>query len=211
MDQEFWIFIVIGVGFFFIVLFNVVYRQRIDPYKKIRQEIARQTGLTMVPMRGDPFALQGFMRNRLASVFTMPFVRSRVKKYEMGAENSEKLKLSFQSCNIPSSFTKFANLPATNLDPSIRSFFEKFEVYGKSTSFAFKIAENETLRETLLKLSQYTKAVKFTVRNDRIVCYESEFRMTSSDANEVIIACLIFDILTGMAYLVDSWRPETVQ
>ncbi len=207
MDQRIWSFIIIGVGVIVIVLFSFAsyeFRKRLDPYKKIRQEIARQAGLTIVSMRGDPFALKGFIANRLASVFTMPFSRSRVKKYEISAENPENLKLSFQSRNIPTTFVKFANLPITNLDASIKPFFEQFEIYGKSTSFAFKIAENEALQETLLNLSQYTRAVKFTVRNDRIVCYESGFRMSSSDAEEVIIGCLIFKILVEISDLVGN-------
>ncbi|MAT98826.1 MAG: hypothetical protein CL608_16910 [Anaerolineaceae bacterium] len=210
MDQQFWIFIVIGVGVFFIVLFSVAshkFRKRFDPYKKIRREIARQTGLTMVPMRGDPFALQGSIGDRFVSVFTRPvwLWRRRIDKYEIQVANPEQLNLSFQSRHIPSSF---ANPPTTNLDPSVRPFFEQFEVYGKSVTLAFELAENETLWEKLLKLSQCTKAVKLTVRNDRIVCYESEFRMMSSNVDEVSIACLIFDILSEMAKLVDNYPKQ---
>ena len=189
------------------MLFSIAsyeFSKRLDPYKKIRQEIARQTRLTMVPRLGDPFALQGFMGKRQATVFTMPFSRGRVKKYAVSAKNLDRLKLSIQSRNVPFAFTRFIKLPATNLDPSTKSFFEQFEVYGKSTSFSLQIAANETLREKLFKLSQYAKSVKFTVRKDQIVCHESGFRMTSSDANEAIIGYLIFQILVEISNLVDA-------
>ncbi|MCB8938701.1 MAG: hypothetical protein H6654_10295 [Ardenticatenaceae bacterium] len=213
MDQSFWIFEVIGIGAVFVVLFSIAsyeFRKRIDPYKKIRQEIARQTGLKMVPKLGDPFALQGFTGNRLGTVFTMPFSRDRLKKYEVSNQNPKNLKLSIQSRNVPLAFDKFASLPATNLAPSTKPFFEQFEVYGKSTSFAFKIAENTILCEKLLGLTQYTKAIKFTVRKDRIVCYESGFRMASSDADEVIIGYLIFAVLVEIAKWVDSIPPKSI-
>ena len=163
----------------------------------------------MVPRLGDPFALQGFMDNRLASVITMPFLRSRVKKYEVSAKNPAELKLSIQSRIVPFAFTRFAKLPATNLDPSTKSFFEQFEVYGKSKIFTFKIAENSIICERLLGLLQHTKAVKFTIRKDRIVCYESGFRMTSSDADEVIIGYLIFAVLIEIAKWADNLPPNS--
>ncbi len=208
MDESFWVLIVVGSGFFFILLFHVGYRelrQRFDPYKKIRQEIARQTGLTLVPMfGGDLFALQGSMDNRFVRVYTEPIWlwRRRLVKYEIRIANPAQIKLSIRSGPLVSAW----GIPsASHSDPATKTFFDQFKVSGKSAQLASVFAKNEIVRNGLMQLFKRTGGVKFVVLKDRVIGYETGYSMRTSDAEEVAIACLIFNILTEMARLVDSY------
>lgn len=56
-----------------------------------------------------------------------------------------------------------------------------------------------------MQLFKRMGGVKFVVLKDRVIGYETGYSMRTSAAEEVAIACLIFDILTEMARLVDSY------
>ena len=208
MDEIFSVFVGVVGAFIFFVLFYIGNREltrRLDPYKKIRHEIARQTGLTLAPMfGGDLFALQGAVGNRFVRVYTEPvwLWRRRIVKYDIRIANPAQIKLSIRSGYLVSAL---ATPSASYSDPATKIFFEQFKVSGKSAQLAPIFAKNEIVRSGLMQLFKRTGGVKFVVLKDRVIGYETGFSMRTSDAEEVGIACLIFDILTEMARLVDSY------
>lgn len=208
MDEIFSVFVgVVGAFIFFSLVYigNRELRQRFDPYKKIRQEIARQTGLTLAPMfGGDLFALQGSMDNRFVRVYTEPtwLWRRRIVKYEIRIANPAQIQLSIRSGPLVSAW---AIPSASHSDPATKNFFDQFRVSGKSAQLAPVFAKNKIVRNGLMQLFKRMGGVKFVVLKDRVIGYETGYSMRTSAAEEVAIACLIFDILTEMARLVDSY------
>lgn len=207
MDDIFSVFVGVVGAFIFFALVHIGNREltrRFDPYKKIRQEIAQQTGLKLAPMfGGDLFALQGSMGNHFVRVYTEPvwLWRRRIVKYEIRIANPAQIRLLIRSGPLLSAW----GIPsASNSDPATKTFFDQFRVSGKSAQLAPVFAKNEIVRNGLMQLFKRTGGVNFVVLKDRIIGYETGYSMRTSDAEEVAIACLIFNILTEMARLVDS-------
>lgn len=212
MDDIFLVFVgVVGAFIFFALVYigNRELTRRLDPYKKIRQEIAQQTGLKLAPMfGGDLFALQGSMGNRFVRVYTEPvwLWRRRIVKYEIRIANPAQIKLSIRSGPLVSAW----GIPSANhSDPATKPFFDQFKVSGKSAQLAQVFAQNDIVRNGLMQLFNRTGGVKFIVLKDRVIGYETGYSMRTSDAEEVAIACLIFDILTDIARLVDSYGSSS--
>ncbi|WP_420628776.1 hypothetical protein [Candidatus Leptofilum sp.] len=184
-----------------------------DPTALIREEVAIQTGLERKTSfrYPDPLAVWGYHRNRLVGIYTA-YKRfgKKIIMYEIEVNNPNQIKILFRSGLITSAFAKSSSRDDSQIEDEEFAFFDHFKISGKSARLAPLFVENEHIRNGLIQLTKRTGGIKLSICRNRIVCHETGFRSMSRVADEVTIACLIFEILTEMASLVDSFLPETI-
>ena len=178
------------------------FRLRFDPTKKYRQKIAEQTGLKMVPMQTDIFALQGTYNDRFARLFTTyGRMGGNYNTYEVWLSHPSKIDLSFHFNAITPLSRK--KEPALLQNATEKVFREQFKISGQSKNIVSDfIKREETIRE-LLQIAWQTGNIKIELQHDRIICQE-----LSPVILDMRTVQRIFGILVELADWTESIPPQ---